>query len=219
MRSASREEDLGGAARVEGIWTMMQEALEHLQRIVVPSRSEVTDRVVDVPRARIRLGEAKVREWIGVVEIDDLPEDLDRARFLPHALELRRDFVVGIERVGHEAELRVELGELRRDVRIALGDLGDVLLDDLADLFVNSDGLEREALRRVILSDPLVGGDRVGVRLHLRLQVTDLQQRPGVVRILLDDLLVFRDRPVVSFFLNVALGGQQHLLAVNRHFL
>ncbi len=96
---------------------------------------------------------------------------------------------------------------------------GTCFWDDLADLFVNSDGFEREALRRVILSDPLVGGDRVGVRLHLRLQVTDLQQGPSVVRILLDDLLVFRDRPVVSFFLYVTLGGQEHLLAVNGHFL
>jgi hypothetical protein len=36
---------------------------------------------------------------------------------------------------------------------------------------------------------------------------------------LLDDFLVFRDRLIVSFFLDETLGGQEHLLTIDRHFV
>ena len=57
-----------------------------------------------------------MRQRVGGVERDDLLEDLDRASVLARALQLRGDLVVGGERVADQAELRVELGELRRDV-------------------------------------------------------------------------------------------------------
>ena len=40
--------------------------------------------------------------------------------------------------------------------------------------------------RRVELPDPLVRSDGVGIRLHLGLEVPDLEQRPSVVRIVCD---------------------------------
>jgi hypothetical protein len=98
-----------------------------------------------------------------------------------------------------------------------IGQIGRVLLDDLADLFVDRDGLEREALSRVVLADPIVGRDRLGISLQARLQISDLEERPSVVRILLDDLLVLRDRPVVPLFLDVLLGALENFLSVDRH--
>ena len=94
-----------------------------------------------------------------------------------------------------------------------------MLVDDLENLLVDGDGFEREALRRVVLADALVGGNRIGIGLQLELQVADLQQNPSIVGILLDDLLILRNRPVVSFLLYETLGGQENLLAVDRQCL
>ena len=127
-----------------------------------------------------------MREGIGGVERDDLRKHFDGASVLPRALQLRGDLVVRGERVAHQAELGIQLGELRRDVPVAIGEIRGRASDDLANLFVDSDCFQREALRGVVLADALVGGDRLAMRFHLRLQVTDLQQRPGVVRILLN---------------------------------
>ena len=138
---------------------------------------------------------------------------------MPAFWQPRRDLVVGRERVAGQAELGVDLGELRDDVAVAVGEMRRVLADDLADLLVDGDRFEREALGRVVLADPIVGGDRFGVRLEPRLQVTDLQQGPSVGRILLDDLLVLRDRPVVLLLLDVLLGGLEDFLAIDRHAL
>ena len=122
--------------------------------------------------ARERLGEAEVRERVRRIERDDLAEDVDRLRVALLALEARRDLVERGERVADEPELLVELGELRRDVRVPLFEVRHVLLNDLADLLVDRDGLEREALLRVEPPDALVGRDRFGVGLHLQLEVT-----------------------------------------------
>ena len=172
---------------------------------------------VGVLRARERLGEAQVGQRVGRIELDDLAEDLDGLGVAVLALQARRDLVERGERVARQPELLVELGELRRDVRVRLLELRDVLRDDLADLLVDGDRLQREALARVELADPLVRADGVGVRLHLRLEVADLQEGPSVVRILLDDLLVLDDRLVVLLLLDVLLGGGEYLFSVNRH--
>jgi hypothetical protein len=205
----------------------MEQTLEHLERVVVPARfhqhlggdAEVTDGVVDALYPRIGFGEAQVCEGAELIQLDQLPEELERLRVLAGALKLGRDLVVGSQRVVGDPELLVELRELQNDVTITVRDLGDLALDDLSDLLVDSDGLECEPLRCVVLAYAVVRGDRVGVGLHLRLEVADLQQSPGVFRILLDDFLVFRDRLVVSFFLDETLGGQEHLLTVDRHFV
>ncbi len=154
---------------------------------------------------------------VGRVELHDLAEDVDRLTFAALALQPRRHLVEGGERVARQPELLVELCELRRDVRVLVLELRDVFRDDLADLLVDRDGFEREALARVELADPLVRPDGVGVRLHLGLQVADLEQDPGVVGILLDDPLILGDRTVVLLLLHELLRGDEYLLAVYRH--
>jgi hypothetical protein len=47
------------------------------------------------------------------------------------------------------------------------------------------------------------------------LQVTDLQKRTSIVRVVLDDPLVLRDRPIVPLFLDVLLGSLERLLAID----
>ncbi len=71
-------------------------------------------------------------------------------------------------------------------MRVAVFELRRVLHEELADLLVDRDGLQREALVRVELADLLVRADGVGERLHLGLEVPDLEQSPSVVRILHD---------------------------------
>jgi len=57
-------------------------------------------------------------------------------------LEARRHLVERGEGVARQTELLIELGQLRRDVRVLVLELGDVLRDDLADLLVDRDGLQ-----------------------------------------------------------------------------
>ena len=90
----------------------------------------------------------------------------------------------------------------------------DVFLDELADLLVDGDGLEREALRRIELADPVVCRDRLCVRVHPRLQITNLQQDPSVVRILLDDFLVLLQRLVEPLLVDMLLRCLEYLLAI-----
>ena len=140
---------------------------------------------------------------------------VDGVAIAPRALQTRGDLVVCSERVAGEPELGIDGRELGDDVPVAIFQLRDVLLDELADLLVDRDRLQREALRRVELTDAIVGGDRLGVRVHPSLQITDLQQCPSVVRILLDDLLVLLDRPVELLLVDVLLCGLEYLLAVD----
>ena len=105
-----------------------------------------SDRAVDVLHARERLGEAQVRERVRRIELDDLAEDVDRLAVAVLALQARRDLVERGERVARQPELLIELGELRHDVRVPVFELRDVLGDDLADLLVDRDRLERETL-------------------------------------------------------------------------
>ena len=86
-----------------------------------------SDRAVDVLRAREGLGEAQVRQRVGRVELDDLAEDVDRLPVAVLALQARRHLVERGERVARQTELLVELRELRRDVRVLVLELRDVL--------------------------------------------------------------------------------------------
>lgn len=225
VRLVAREVELRGDARVRRVGLVVQEALDDLQRVLAAPElhelpggdAELADRALGVLRARERLGQAQVRQRVGRVELDDLAEDLDGLRVAVLALQARGDLVERGERVARQPELLVELRELRRDVPVALLELGHVLRDDLADLLVDRDGLQGEALARVELPDALVSAHGVGVGLHLRLEVADLQEGPRVVRILLDDPLVLDDRLVVLLLLDVLLGGGEHLFSVNRH--
>src|SRR5664279_5619579 len=90
-----------------------------------------------------------------------------------------------------------------------------MLPDELADLFVDRDGFEGEALRRVVLADTVVRRDRFRISLQPRLEITDLEKRTSVVRVVLNDPLVLRDRPVVPLFLDVLLGSLEGFLAID----
>jgi hypothetical protein len=190
----AREVKLGRDPRVHGVGAVMEQALDDLQRIIPAAETnelrrgeaELGDRGLVVLHSRQRLGEAQVGERVGGIELDDLAEDVDRFLVLVLPLEAGRHFVEGGEGVAGQPELLVELGELRRDVPVALFELRRVLRDQLADLLVDGDRFEREPLARVELSDPLVRADGVGVGLHLGLEVPDLEQSPSVVRILCD---------------------------------
>jgi len=155
-----------------------------------------------------------VRQRIRGVERHHLPEDVDGVPVAAGALQPDRDLVVGRECVRRQAELGVDRRELRNDLPVPVFEVRDVLLDELADLFVDRDRLQREALRRVVLADSVVGGNRFRVCLHTRLQITDLQQGPSVVRILLDDLLVLLDRLVELLLVDMLLSGLEYLLAI-----
>ncbi len=222
-----REVELRGGARVRDVGLVVEEPLEDLDRVVLAAElrelaggdGELADRVVDLLGARQRFGQAEVRERVGRVEIDDLAEDLDRLVVAVLALEARRDLVERGQGVADEPELLIELGELGGDVRVLVLEGGDVARDRLADLLVDRDGLQRKALLRVELSHALVGRDGRAVLLGLELEVSQLQQGPCVVRILLDDPFVLDHRLVVLLLLDVLLGGGEYLFAVNRHDL
>ncbi len=227
VRRAALEIELGGEARLCGLGAVVEQALEDLERVVSATEldeqrgglAELRHCAVGVPRAREGLGEAQVRDRVRRIERDDLAEDVERLGVALLTLVARRDLVERGERVAHQPELLIELGELRRDVRVPLFEVRHVLLHDLADLLVDRDGLERESLRRVVAADALVGRDRLGVGLHLQLQVTHLQQRPSVVRIAVDELLVLEDRLVVALLLYEFRGGLEDLFTINRHGL
>src|SRR5690606_32950011 len=123
-------------------------------------RLELEHGPFDVSHARERLCETQVGERVGRIELDDPPEDVDRLRIALLPLEPGRHLVERGERVARQAELLIELRELRRDVPVPLLEVRYVLADDLADLLVDGDRLEREALVRVELSDRLVRRDR-----------------------------------------------------------
>ena len=79
---------------------------------------ELGHRAVDVLGARERLGEAQVGQGVGRVELDDLAEDVDGLLVAVLALQAGRHLVERGERVARQPELLIELGELRRDVRV-----------------------------------------------------------------------------------------------------
>jgi len=110
-----------------------------------------------------------MRERVLRVEPDHLREDVDRLAIAPGTLQTSRDLVVGRKRVARQAELRVDLGQLGHDMPIAVGQVRRMLLDQLADLLVDGDRLEREALRRIVLADAIVRRDCLGVSREPRL--------------------------------------------------
>ena len=85
-----------------------------------------------------------------------MPEDVDGFLIFVLPLEARRHLVERGERVARQTELLIELGQLRRDVPVPLLEARRVLRDELADLLVDGDRLEGEALLRVELADPFV---------------------------------------------------------------
>jgi hypothetical protein len=214
LTRAALQVQLRGDAGKARLHPEVQDTLDHLDGVVTPAEPEQElpgapkkpDGFVQALHPTARLGEPQVRQRVRRIELDHSTENVDGLAIATAALQPGRHLVVGGERVAGQPELRVDLGELRDDMAVAIRELRRVLLDELADLLVDGDGLEREALRRVVLPDAIVRRDRFGIGLEARLEVTDLEERASVVRILLDDPLVLGDGPVVLLLLDVLLG-------------
>ncbi len=107
LASLALEVDLGGDAGEPGVGAVLEEALDHLERVVAPAqleedlrrRAEALDGAVDVLHPHERLGEAQVRERVLRVEVDDLAEDVDGVAIAAGALVARGHLVVRRERV------------------------------------------------------------------------------------------------------------------------
>ena len=159
-----------------------------------------------------------MRQRVLRVELDDLAEDVDGVAIAAGALVARAPPRRRRRaRRWSRPSCGVRLGELGHDVAEALLEVGDVLVDDLADLLVDRDRLEVEALGRVELADALVRPDGVGVLLHLEVEVADLEQRPDVLRVVDDELLVLDDSLVVALLLDKLLRRLKDLVAIDRH--
>ncbi len=175
--SAALQVQLGGHPGIARVELEVQDALDHLERVVTPLEAQQQlcsgpkrlDRFVEALDAATRFRQAQMRQRVLRVEPDHLAEDFDRFAIATRTLQARRHFVVGGERVAGQAELGIDLGQLGHDVPVAIGQIRSVLLDQLADLLVDGDCLEREALRRVILANAIVGRDGLGVSREPRL--------------------------------------------------
>jgi hypothetical protein len=219
------EVELRGHARVLRLLPVLEQALEHLERIVVPAEldhdvgrlAEALHRLAHVTEPRVGVGHPQVRDRVLRIEVEHLLEDVERIALASLLPQPRRHLVVGGQRIAGQAELGVDLGEPRSDVAVAALEVRGVPLDDAADLLVDRDGLYRESFAVVVLADLLVGGDGLLVLLELEVEVADLQQRPHVARILGDELLVLHDRLVVPLLVDKLLSDLEDLVAIDRH--
>jgi hypothetical protein len=124
-------------------------------------------------------------------------------------VEERGDALEVLHRIGQQAELAIQLGEL--EVHF------DHARVELEDLLVDGDGLQVEALLAVELGDLEVRLGRLGLRPLLRVQVADLQPDADVFRIVLDDLQVLLDRAVGLPLLDVLARRVHDLAFVEGH--
>jgi hypothetical protein len=117
--------------------------------------------------------------------------------------------LVGAQRVADQREHLVHLGELDLDVEAARVELEDLLVD--------RDGLQEEALVRVLMRDASVGLDRLRTGAAAGVEVTDLQPGANIGGVRLHELAKLRDRPVVVALRQVLLGGFENLGAIDTH--
>ena len=213
---------------MRGLGAVVEEALEDLERVVAPAELDEERRRLGRTRRRRRRcpstresASARRRCGSGFVgsSVDDLAEDVDAPRRRAAGAERRvatSSSAASASLV--EPELLIELGELRRDVRVAVLEVRDVLRDDLADLLVDRDRLEREALLRVEACRrarrwrsprrrPPSSDWRSPIFSSVRASFGSL----------VDELLVLEDRLVVLLLLDELLGGLEYLVAINRH--
>ena len=167
------------------------------------------DRVLDEAFLRVQLGELDARRDVLGIEIDELLDRRERFLRLAFAMEVRRDRLVVLHRIGHQAELAVELGELQDHV--------DEARIELEDLLVDRDRFEEEALLVIEARDLEVRLGRVLLRALLRVEVADLEPDADVLRILLDDPQVLLDRLVELALLDKLPGRIHDLFFVEGH--
>ena len=124
-------------------------------------------------------------------------------------MEVRGDRLVVLHRIGHEAELAIELGELQDHV--------DEARIELEDLLVDRDRFEEETLLVIEARDLEIRLGRVLLRALLRVEVADLQPHADVLRIFLNDPQVLLHRFVDLPLIDKLAGRIHDLFFVEGH--
>jgi hypothetical protein len=216
LRVVALEVHLGDLARDCDVGPVKQQALGDLQIVVhAPLLTEQVGTSLELLRSLFRA--LHLAERLGVLDADGDVLGVE----LRHAAQ-RRDGLVQVsgarivcghllvrgERVAHQVELLVHARELQLGV-----DAGGVQLQDL---LVDRDGLQEEALVRVLRGDPAVRLHRAVACARLRVEVTDLEQRPHVPRIVVHEQLVLGDRLVVAPLRDEFLRVFKYFVAVDQ---
>jgi hypothetical protein len=173
------------------------DAVVLLQRVggLVVLRVEVGELDVDVDRVRVELGDFAVdAEGVSGVAVLEVVVGQD----LVLALRLHR-----------QPLLRVEVGELGVDV-----ELGGI---ELVDLLEDRDRFEEEAVARVVVGDLREDLDRFLVAVDADPEIADAIEGVDVVRVVVEEALVFLDRRFDLSFGDQLFGAGDDLIALNRH--
>ncbi len=169
------------------------DALGDAQVIVVPpvalqilgGAPQLRHRLDEVVLPRILLAETDPGRDVVRVEIDELLERVEACLGVARLLVEGGDRLPLLGRVAHQPELLVQLGK---------ADVHFDALDDLQHLLIERHRLEVEPLLRIGPGDLLEAVRRLGLAVHLLVELGELLQDPDVVRIELQDALVFLDR-------------------------
>ena len=152
---------------------------------ILRGAAKLRDGLDQVVLARVLLAEPDPRGHIVGVQVDQLLQGIEARLGIAGFLVMRRDRLPFLGRIPDQSELLVQLGEA--DVHLHP-------LDDLEHLFVERDRLQIKALLRVRARDLLEAVGRLGLAVHLLVELGELLQDPDVVRIELQDALVLLDR-------------------------
>ena len=203
LRVAAREEVLGQLLRQPGVRLVeMADALGDTQVVVAAAvalqvlrgPAQLRDRFDQVVLPRVLLAQPDAAGHVVGIQIDELLERVQALLVVPALLVVRGDRLPLLGGVAHQPELLVQLGEAHVHFDA---------LDDLEHLLVERDGLQVEALRRVGARDLLEAIRRLGLLLHLLVELGELLQDADVVRVHFQHALVFLHR-----LLELTLGDQ-----------
>jgi hypothetical protein len=172
---------------------------------------ELLDRVLDQAFLRVQLGELDARRDVLGVEIDELLDRLERFLRVAFAMEVRCDALVVLHRLGHAAELAIQLGELQDHV--------DEARIELEDLVVDRDRFEEKPLLVIEARDLEVRVGRFLLGALLRVEVADLEPDADVLRILVDDPQVLLHRFVDLALIDKFTGCIHDLFFIQGHEL
>ena len=148
-------------------------------------RDVLVDRLARAALAGVQVGELAADLEIAGIDLRHLLEDVaGLARLAPLDVLVDDDLVVALG-LGHEALLRVEVGQAQVGLR-----RGGV---ELVDLAPDGDRLQEEAVLGVEVGDLGVLLARLPDLVHLGVQVADLVDGVPVARVVFDDLAVEDD--------------------------
>jgi hypothetical protein len=191
------------------------DALGHAQVIVVApvalqvlrGAPQLRHRLDQVVLPRVLLAQADAGGDVVRIHVDQLLQRVEAGLGVAGLLVVRGDRLPFLGGVADQAELLVQLRQL--DVHLDA-------VDDLEDLLVERDGLQIEALLRVGLRDLLEAVRRLRLAVHLLVELGELLQDADVVRIHLQDALVFLDGLVERALRDQLRGRLDDLVFVHR---